>query len=157
MAANNHTPAPDASEAEWTSFLKGRGYVAATKEKPISNYKEFHGFWVPPRLGSPSKGGTASPTGRRRAGADAGGPQKSWYSVRTLSQLYFSDRKTFEQLADRLKEVVVLAADEEANQRVEEHRRLLEPAVEAGLLNQSEADKKLAAWAKSQKIKLPKA
>lgn len=157
MAANNHTPAPDASEAEWTSFLKGRGYVAASKEKPISNYKEFHGFWVPPRLGSPSKGAAAKTTGRRRAGVDANGPQKSWYSVKTLSQLYWSDRRTFDQLSERLAEVVELAADEEANQRVEEHRRLLEPAVEAGLLNQGEADKKLAAWAKSQKIKLPKA
>ncbi|MCW2959846.1 MAG: hypothetical protein JWM25_847 [Thermoleophilia bacterium] len=156
MAANSHTPTPDASDAEWASFLKGRGYVAASEPKPISNYKEFHGFWVPPRLGSPSKGGVASPTGRRRA-ADATGPQKSWYSVKTLSQLYWSDRKTFDQLSARLAEVVVLAADEEANQRVEEHRRLLEPAVEAGLLNQVEADKKLAAWAKSQKIKLPKA
>ncbi|MCW2955342.1 MAG: hypothetical protein JWO69_211 [Thermoleophilia bacterium] len=152
MAQSNHTPAADASESEWKAFLKGRGYVKASEPKPITNYKDLHGFWVPPRLGSPSRP-TAKGAARRRAGA-ADAPQKSWYSTKTLLQLYWSDRTTFDAISTRLDEVVATAAGEEDKRRVEEHRRLLEPAVEAGLLNQAEADRKLAAWAKAQKIKL---
>jgi hypothetical protein len=154
MAQSNHTPDPDAPAATWKSFLKGRGYVKASEPKPIANYKELHGYWVPPRLGSPSKPAVKRGSTRRRAAGDSSGPQKSWYSTKTLLALYWEDRKTFDAIAGRLQEVVETAADAENARRIDEHRRLLEPAVEAGLLNQAEADRKLAAWAKSQKLKL---
>jgi hypothetical protein len=155
MPPSRHTPKPDAPEAEWVSYLKGRGYQKDTTDKPVSNYKSFHGFWVPPRLGSGGGGKVKAKAGYRQSGAVM--PEKSWYSQKNLTALYRHDRRTFEKLVERIATIKDLVADEEANEAVEEHRRLLEPAVEAGLLNQAEADRKLAAWAKTQGYKLPKA
>lgn len=155
MAQSPHTPAPDASAKEWKAYLKGRGFVKATEDKPVSNYKSFHGYWVPPRLGSAGKPAAAKATGRGRTRTAAAVPEKAWYSKKMLTALYRSDRATFDKLAARVKDIKDLVAEEEALERLAEHRALLEPAVEAGLLNQAEADRKLAAWARSQKIKLP--
>ena len=155
MPPSRHTPKPDAPEAEWVSYLKGRGYQKDTTDKPVSNYKSFHGFWVPPRLGSGGGGKVKPKAGYRQTGAAM--PEKSWYSVKTLTTLYRHDRRTFEKLVERIAAIKDLVKDEEANEAIEEHRRLLEPAVEAGLLNQAEADRKLAAWAKTQGYKLTKA
>ncbi len=155
MPPSRHTPKPDAPEAEWVSYLKGRGYQKDTTDKPVSNYKSFHGFWVPPRLGSGGGGGKV----KAKAGYRASGgvmPEKSWYSEKMLTALYRHDRRTFEKLVERIATIKDLVADAEALEAIEEHRRLLEPAVEAGLLNQAEADRKLAAWAKTQGYKLPK-
>ena len=54
MPPSSHTPRPDAPSEEWITFLKGRGYLADTKPKPVSNYKSFHGFWVCLLYTSPS-------------------------------------------------------------------------------------------------------
>lgn len=152
MGQSRHMPAPDAPASEWTAYLTGRGYVRDTEDKPVANYKSFHGFWVPPRLGS---GGSRAAAPRRGV---AGGlqPEKSWYSTRMLTALYRTDRATFDKLVERIGDIKRLVAEQEAAERVAEHRALLEPAVEAGLLNQVEADRKLAAWAKAQGIRLPK-
>lgn len=154
MAVSSHQPEPDAPEAEWTTYLTGRGYVRDTEPKPVTNYKSFHGFWVPPRLGSKGGRTTVAAKAARRRGSLM--PEKAWYAEKMLIALYRSDRPTFDKLVERVGRIKDLVADEEAAERVAEHRRLLEPAVEAGLLNQAEADRKLAAWAKSQGIKLPK-
>lgn len=155
MPPSRHTPKPDASPAEWVAFLKGRGYVADSKPKPVTNYKSFHGFWVPPRLGS--GGGASMKTAKARAKRGSGPqPEKAWYSQRMLTTLYRHDRATFDKLVERVRDIKELVAEEEASEAVAEHRRLLEPAVEAGLLNQAEADKKLAAWAKAQGYAIPK-
>ena len=154
MAQSSHTPSHDASKAEWKAFLVGRGYTKDTEPKPVTNYKSLHGYWVPPRLGSggnaPKVGGSGKP--RRAAGA----PERAWYSQKTLIQLYRSDRATFDKLVERVRDIKDLVADEETAERLAEHRALLEPAVEAGLLNQAEADRKLAAWAKQQGIRIRK-
>jgi hypothetical protein len=55
-----------------------------------------------------------------------------------------------------VRDIKELVAEQEGLERIAEHRSLLEPAVEAGLLNQAEADRKLAAWAKTQGLKIPK-
>jgi hypothetical protein len=154
MPSSSHTPKPDAPESEWVAYLKGRGYTKDTAEKPVSNYKSFHGYWVPPRLGSGGGGKVKAKAGYRQSGGVM--PEKSWYSVKMLTTLYRHDRRTFELLVERIGAIKDLVADEEANEAVEEHRRLLEPAVEAGLLNQAEADRKLAAWAKTQGYKIAK-
>jgi hypothetical protein len=155
MPPSRHTPAHDASSAEWIAFLQGRGYIRDSEPKPVSNYKSLHGFWVPPRLGSgagaPKRPGTRGP--RARA-ADA--PEKSWYSQKMLTALYRQDRATFDKLVERVGQIKELVAEQEAMEALAEHRALLEPAVEAGLLNQAEADRKLAAWAKSNGIRIPK-
>lgn len=158
MPPSRHTPKPDAPTAEWVSYLKGRGYQKDTTDKPVSNYKSFHGYWVPPRLGS---GGSGTGKVKARAGyrqsAGVGlKPEKSWYSEKMLTALYRQDRKTFDKLVERVRGIKELVADQEALEAIAEHRALLEPAVEAGLLNQAEADRKLAAWAKTQGYKLPK-
>jgi hypothetical protein len=156
MAQSSHTPAADASPSEWKSFLKGRGYLPDTEPKPVSNYKSLHGFWVPPRLGSGGKGAAATSTKARAARAGAGAPERAWYSKKMLTTLYRTDRGTFDKLVERVRDIKDLVAEEEAAERLAEHRALLEPAVEAGLLNQAEADRKLAAWAKQQGIRIPK-
>ena len=159
MPPSRHTPAPDAPAKEWTAFLKGRGYVKDTKPKPVANYKSLHGYWVPPRLGSPAGGGAAAKsTAKSKAARAAGGaaPEKAWYSKRMLTALYRQDRATFDKLVERVRDIKALVEEEESAERIAEHRALLEPAVEAGLLNQAEADRKLAAWAKAQGIKLPR-
>lgn len=155
MPPSRHTPAPDASPAEWKAYLKGRGYVTEDQPKPVSNYKAFHGYWVPPRLGS---GGGAAKATAARPRTPRGGvqPERAWYSKKMLTQLYRTDRATFDKLVERVRDIKELVAEQEVAERIAEHRALLEPAVEAGLLNQAEADRKLAAWAKSQGIKLPK-
>lgn len=153
MAQSRHTPAPDAPAEEWKSFLKGRGYVPETKPKPVANYKSFHGYWVPPRLGS---GGTKPPRASRRKDGQGVRPERSWYSKKMLTALYRTDRVTFDKLVERVRDIKELVAEEEAAERLAEHRALLEPAVEAGLLNQAEADRKLAAWAKAQGIGTPR-
>jgi hypothetical protein len=158
-AKSSHTPAPDAPAKEWTAFLKGRGYLKDTQPKPVSNYKSLHGYWVPPRLGSPAGGGAAAKaTAKSKAARGTGGPapEKAWYSQKMLTALYRQDRATFDKLVERVQNIKELVAETEAAERIAEHRALLEPAVEAGLLNQAEADRKLAAWAKSQGLKLPK-
>lgn len=157
MPPSRHTPAPDAPASEWIPFLKGRGYLEDTQPKPVTNYKSLHGFWVPPRLGSAGGGakGQAAKAKAKRSGGPM--PEKAWYSQKMLAALYRQDRATFDKLVERVQGIKELVAEEEAVERVAEHRALLEPAVEAGLLNQAEADRKLAAWAKSQGIKLPKA
>lgn len=159
MAQSRHTPAPDAPAKEWKAFLKGRGYAKDTDAKPVSNYKAFHGYWVPPRLGSAGKGaaaGAAKAHGRRSGGSATPQPERAWYSKKMLTALYRTDRATFDRLAERVRDIKQLVAEQEAAERIAEHRAMLEPAVEAGLLNQAEADRKLAAWAKSQGLKLPK-
>ena len=157
MPQSPHTPAPDASADEWVPFLQGRGYLRDSEPKPVTNYKSFHGFWVPPRLGSGGGGGAkAKPAGRAKRGTAGPRPEKAWYSQKMLTALYRQDRATFDKLVERVRDIKDLVAEEEAAEAVAEHRRLLEPAVEAGLLNQAEADRKLAAWAKSQGYKLPK-
>jgi hypothetical protein len=156
MPPSRHTPAPDAPAKEWLAFLKGRGYTKDTAPKPVSNYKSFHGYWVPPRLGSAGGGAkaqAAKATARRTGGAQ---PEKAWYSEKMLAALYRQDRRTFDKLVDRVRTIKDLVAEQEGAERIAEHRALLEPAVEAGLLNQAEADRKLAAWAKAQGLKLPK-
>lgn len=159
MPPSRHTPAPDAPASEWISFLKGRGYLKDTEPKPVSNYKSLHGFWVPPRLGSAGGGAKAKTTAKSRAARGAAGPrpEKAWYSTKMLTALYRQDRATFDKLVERVRDIKELVAEQENAERLAEHRALLEPAVEAGLLNQAEADRKLAAWAKGQGIKLPKA
>lgn len=156
MPQSPHTPSADASASEWTAFLQGRGYVKDTEPKPVTNYKSLHGYWVPPRLGSGGKGAPAKPATRGRRGGGGTRPEKAWYSQKMLTTLYRTDRATFDKLVERVRDIKQLVAEEEAAERIAEHRALLEPAVEAGLLNQAEADRKLAAWAKSQGIKLPK-
>ena len=156
MAQSRHTPAPDAHADEWVAFLQGRGYQRDTEPKPVTNYKSFHGFWVPPRLGSGGGGAKAKPAAKSKRGAAGPRPEKAWYSQKTLIALYRQDRATFDKLVERVRDIKDLVAEDEAAEAIAEHRRLLEPAVEAGLLNQAEADRKLAAWAKSQGYKLPK-
>jgi sugar diacid utilization regulator len=73
-----------------------------------------------------------------------------------LTALYRQDRATFDKLVERVGQIKELVAEQEAMEALAEHRALLEPAVEAGLLNQAEADRKLAAWAKSNGIRIPK-
>lgn len=155
MPPSRHTPKPDAPAAEWVAYLEGRGYQKDTTDKPVSNYKSFHGFWVPPRLGSGGGGKVKARAGYRQS---TGGlsPEKAWYSEKMLTALYRKDRTTFDKLVERVRGIKELVADEEANEAIAEHRALLEPAVEAGLLNQAEADRKLAAWAKTQGYKIPK-
>jgi hypothetical protein len=153
MPPSRHTPEHDASPAEWHAFLTGRGYVRDTEDKPVSNYKSLHGFWVPPRLGSRGAATTAPGTRARSAPT---GPERAWYSKKHLTALYRTDRRTFDKLVERIRDIKQLVADEEAAEALAEHRALLEPAVEAGLLNQAEADRKLAAWAKSNGIVIPK-
>jgi hypothetical protein len=157
-ATSSHTPAPDAPAKEWVAFLKGRGYAKDTEPKPVSNYKSLHGYWVPPRLGSPSGSAKAKSSVKQRAARGAGGPtpEKAWYSQKMLTALYRQDRATFDKLVERVRHIKELVAEQEAAEQIAEHRALLEPAVEAGLLNQAEADRKLAAWAKAKGIKLPK-
>jgi hypothetical protein len=156
MPPSRHTPKPDAPAAEWVAYLKGRGYQKDTTEKPVSNYKSFHGFWVPPRLGSGGGGGKVKARAGYRQSTGGLKPEKSWYSEKMLTALYRTDRKTFDKLVERVRGIKELVADQEASEAIAEHRALLEPAVEAGLLNQAEADRKLAAWAKAQGYKLPK-
>lgn len=155
MARSSHTPSHDASTAEWKAFLVGRGYTRDTEPKPVTNYKSLHGYWVPPRLGS---GGNApkAASGTVKARRAAGAPERAWYSKKMLTALYRSDRSTFDKLVERVRDIKELVAEEEAAERLAEHRALLEPAVEAGLLNQAEADRKLAAWAKQQGIRISK-
>lgn len=157
MPPSTHTPKPDAPASEWVTFLKGRGYAKDSAPKPVSNYKSFHGYWVPPRLGS---GGSGTGKVKARAGyrRAAGGltPEKAWYSEKMLTALYRQDRTTFDKLVERVRGIKELVADQEAQEAIAEHRALLEPAVEAGLLNQAEADRKLAAWAKTQGYTIPK-
>lgn len=156
MAQSSHTPAPDASPSEWIAFLEGRGYRKDTEPKPVMNYKSLHGYWVPPRLGSGGGAGAVSAKSGKRSSAAGTKPEKRWYSEKMLTTLYRTDRATFDKLVERVRNIKELVADQEAAEKIAEHRRLLEPAVEAGLLNQAEADRKLAAWAKSQGIRLPK-
>lgn len=155
-SSTNHTPAPDAPASEWTTFLKGRGYLPDTKEKPVQNYKSFHGFWVPPRLGSGGGGAKVAASKAKARAAGGAVPERAWYSVKMLTALYRTDRATFDKLVERIGDIKELVRDQEEAEQVAEHRALLEPAVEAGLLNQAEADRKLAAWAKTQGIKIPK-
>ena len=157
MADQHHRPANDAPAAEWKAYLKGRGYVSDAKEKPVTNYKSLHGFWVPPRLGSPSKDAAAkaAPKVRRARGAAIEIDAK-WYSEKTLTALYRQNRTLFGKLEQRIKDIGVLVKDAEDAERLAAQRQLIEPAVEAGLLNQAEADRKVAAWAKSQGIRVPK-
>ena len=157
MPPSRHTPAPDAPAKEWTAFLKGRGYLKDTEPKPVSNYKSLHGYWVPPRLGSAGGGAKAKVAAKAPRGAGGPKPEKAWYSQKMLTALYRQDRATFDKLVERVRDIKELVAEQENAERIAEHRALLEPAVEAGLLNQAEADRKLAAWAKTQGIKLPKA
>ncbi len=158
MPPSRHTPKPDAPDSEWVAYLKGRGYAKDTAEKPVSNYKSFHGYWVPPRLGS---GGSGTGKVKAKAGyrVARGGTvaiDKSAYSKKMLTALYRQDRATFDKLVERVGSIKELVADQEAAEAIAEHRALLEPAVEAGLLNQAEADRKLAAWAKGQGFSMPK-
>lgn len=154
MPPSRHTPDHDASPAEWDAFLAGRGYVRDTEPKPVSNYKSFHGYWVPPRLGSKGSGGVVT---RARTRGASSGPDRSWYSKKQLIALYRTDRRTFDKLVERVRDIKELVAAEEAAEALAEHRALLEPAVEAGLLNQEEADRKLAAWATANGIPMPEA
>ena len=81
---------------------------------------------------------------------------KRWYSEKMLVALFREQRRTFDALRERLANIEALVKDEVDQERLNDQRTLLEPAVEAGLLNQAEADKKVAAWAKSQGIVVPK-
>jgi hypothetical protein len=156
MPPSRHTPAPDAPAKEWIAYLKGRDYLKDTEPKPVTNYTSFHGYWVPPRLGSAGGGAKAVAKARAARGTAGPRPEKAWYSQKMLTALYRQDRKTFDKLAERVRDIKTLVAEQEGLERIAEHRSLLEPAVEAGLLNQAEADRKLAAWAKTQGLKLPK-
>lgn len=155
MPPSRHTPSPDATADEWVPYLQGRGYLRDSEPKPVTNYKSFHGFWVPPRLGSGGKAAGARAATKRR-GSSQPKPERSWYSKATLTALYRQDRATFEKLVERVRDIKELVAEQEAAESIAEHRALLEPAVEAGLLNQAEADRKLRAWAKAQGITIPK-
>jgi phage portal protein BeeE len=108
---------------------------------------------VPPRLGTKGSAAVKSAKPARSAGVTA--PDRSWYSKKQLTMLYRTDRRTFDKLVERVQDIKRLVADEEAAEALAERRALLEPAVEAGLLNQAEADRKLAAWAKSNGIAMP--
>jgi len=153
MAVERHRPDTDAPVKEWITYLKGRGYTTDDKPKPISNYKSFHGYWVPPRLGSAGKpAATKSKAPRTRVTT----VDKRWYSEKMLVALFREQRRTFDALRERLANIEALVKDEVDQERLAEQAQLLEPAVEAGLLNQAEADKKVAAWAKAQGIPIPK-
>jgi len=154
MADPHHRPAPDASSKEWGPYLRGRGYVADSKPKPVANYKSFHGFWVPPRLGSAAKhAAAAAPAKRTRAAAKV---DPKWYSEKMLAQLFRDHRRVFDQVSTRISNIAAIVKAEDDAARLAAQRQLIEPAVEAGLLNQAEADRKVAAWAKTQGIKIPK-
>ena len=153
MPPSRHTPAADAPESEWVEYLEGRGYVLDTVDKPVSNYKSLHGFWVPPRLGSGGGGKVKPRAGYRQS--EGMRPERSWYSEKMLTALYRHDRVTFAKLVERIANIRELVADDEAAEAVDEHRRLLETGVEAGMFNQAEADSKLKAWAKTQGITIP--
>ncbi|MCW2972578.1 MAG: hypothetical protein JWN72_851 [Thermoleophilia bacterium] len=153
MANDHNKPTLDSTAKEWHTYLRGKGYVPEDKPKPVSNYKAFHGFWVPPRLGSagkPAAKAKASPKARITT------VDKRWYSEKMLVALFREHRRTFDGLREKLDNIEALVKDQVDQERLNDQRTLLEPAVEAGLLNQAEADKKVAAWAKSQGIVVPK-
>jgi hypothetical protein len=154
MANDHNKPNLDSSAKEWHIYLRGKGYVPEDQPKPVSNYKAFHGFWVPPRLGSAAKPVTAA--GKASPKARLSGVDKRWYSEKMLVALFRNERSTFDGLREKLDNIEALVKDEVDLERVNDQRQLLEPAVEAGLLNQAEADKKVAAWAKAQGITIPK-
>lgn len=153
MAVEQHRPGADATVKEWVAYLKGRGYTTDDEPKPISNYKSFHGFWVPPRLGSAGKPAAAK-TKTQRARLTT--VDKRWYTEKMLVALFREQRRTFDTLREKLDNIEALVQEELDQERLEDQRRLLEPAVEAGLLNQVEADKKITAWAKTQGIPIHK-
>lgn len=154
MANDHNKPAPDASAKEWHTYLRGKGYVPVDKAKPVANYKAFHGFWVPPRLGSAGKPAATKAKGASRARLSS--VDKRWYSEKMLVALFREQRRTFDSLREKLDNIEALVKDQLDQERLDDQRTLLEPAVEAGLLNQAEADKKIAAWAKSQGIAMAK-
>ena len=154
MANDHNKPTLDSTAKEWHTYLRGKGYVPEDKPKPVSNYKAFHGFWVPPRLGSAGK--PAATKGRATAKPRITTVDKRWYSEKMLVALFREQRRTFDGLREKLDNIEALVKDQVDQERLNDQRTLLEPAVEAGLLNQAEADKKVAAWAKSQGIVVPK-
>ncbi|MBC7462173.1 MAG: hypothetical protein H7287_12495 [Thermoleophilia bacterium] len=153
MANEHNKPTLDSTAKEWHTYLRGKGHVPEDQPKPVSNYKAFHGFWVPPRLGSAGKPASKSKSVSR---ARVTTVDKRWYSDKMLVALFREQRRTFDGLRERFENIEALVKDQVDQERLSDQRTLLEPAVEAGLLNQAEADKKVAAWAKSQGIALPK-
>lgn len=156
MANDHNKPTNESSAKEWHTYLRGKGYIPEDQPKPVSNYKAFHGFWVPPRLGSAAKPAGSGGGGKATPKARLSGVDKRWYSEKMLVALFRSHRSTFDGLREKLDNIEALVKDEVDMERLNDQRQLLEPAVEAGLLNQAEADKKVAAWAKSQGITIPK-
>lgn len=154
MAEPHHRPLPDAPAEDWEPYLRGRGFAPDTEPRPVTNYKSFHGFWVPPRLGSPTKPAATPSRAARTKRAVKIDPK--WYSEKTLTVLFREHRPVFEALAERVNGIAAIVKSEEDAERLAAQRQLIEPAVEAGLLNQAEADRKIAAWAKTQGIKIPK-
>ncbi|MCW2949525.1 MAG: hypothetical protein JWN41_538 [Thermoleophilia bacterium] len=154
MANDHNKPSLDASAKEWHTYLRGKGYTPEGEPKPVANYKAFHGYWVPPRLGSAGKPAASGGASTRRARVST--VDKRWYSEKMLVALFREHRSVFDGLREKLDNIEALVKDELDRERLNDQRQLLEPAVEAGLLNQAEADKKIAAWAKTQGITVPK-
>jgi hypothetical protein len=154
MANDHNKPTLDSTAKEWHTYLRGKGYVPEDKAKPVSNYKAFHGFWVPPRLGSAGKPAAAKSKAASRARLST--VDKRWYSEKMLVALFREQRRTFDGLREKFDNIEALVKDQVDLERLNDQRQLLEPAVEAGLLNQAEADKKVAAWAKAQGIPISK-
>jgi hypothetical protein len=153
MANDHNKPDLDSTAKEWHSYLRGKGYVPEDQPKPVSNYKAFHGFWVPPRLGSAGKPASAAKAAPRKRLTTV---EKRWYTEKMLVALFREHRTTFDGLREKLDNIEALVKDQVDQERLADQRTLLEPAVEAGLMNQAEADKKIAAWARTQGIPIPK-
>lgn len=151
MAANKHQPAADAPAEVWIPHLKGLGYTPATEPKPVSNYRDFHGYWVPPRLGS-AKVAPAPKTKRRRKlefGVDP-----AWFDMNVLAALHEHHPDVFAALRGRIDDVEAAAERGGPAARIATRRDSLAAAIEAGLINREEAARQLAAWADAEGISL---
>lgn len=123
--ARHHVPADDAPASEWRERLRGLGYVSDQEPKPVANYYSFHGFWVPPRVG-PGPERTVRPKVRQRRATQPGAAPDAWFE-----------------------------APEDSRTRLDAQRARLSMAVEAGTINEAEAERQLRAWAAEQRIELP--
>jgi len=152
MNPSKHVPADDAPAGEWAEYLKSMGFLAASEPRPVGNYREWHGYWVPPRVGAqPETEAPVKRAPRRKKPSDV---DARWYTVDMLVKLFRADRKTFEALRERLDEADRIVALHREDERVAGQRTILESAVEAGLMGQAEADARLAEWARGQGINL---
>jgi hypothetical protein len=155
---SKHQPDPEAPEAEWQEYLRGNGYVPETEPRPVGNYRAFHGYWVPPRMGlTKEQVAAAAPAPRaprkRRVASDAIDP--AWYTNAKLILLYRNHPDVFRKLRERLNDVEEMVSQEGHAERLEEQRTVLGLGVEAGLMNQEEADRRLAAWAAEHGVTMP--